>query len=140
MRSKNLTRRAMYAALSFTFAGTLFSQTLEKNQQSGEATPNLMASITKFDISRYETPQEGVSKETVPPIAGSLSKADSSIDLMLTPPKFNTMASVQEKSPAHNSAIRVEPDVLPLNVRLDPTYLQRYGAAPAVMRLSFGRK
>jgi len=140
MRSKSLTRRAMYATLSFTFAGTLFSQSLEKNQQSGEAAQNLIASITKFDISQYETPREGVSKETVTPIAGALSKADSSVDRMLTPPHFNTMAWDQEKSPAHNSAIRVGPDVLPLSVQLDPTYLQGYGAAPAVMRLSFGRK
>ena len=51
MRSKSLTRRAIFAALSFTFAGTLFSQSLENHQQSGEATPNLMASITKSDIS-----------------------------------------------------------------------------------------
>ena len=140
MRSENLTRRAISAALFVTFAGTLFSQSMEKNQQSREATPDLMASITKSDTFQYERPQEGMSQATVVPSVGSLTKTNTSVDGMLTPPMFNTIAWVQEKSPAHNSIVRVGPDVLPLNVRLDPTVLPRYGAAPAVMRLSFGRK
>ena len=140
MRSENLTRRAISAALFVTFAGTLFSQSLEQNQQSREATPDLMASITKLDTVRYERPQEGMSKEAAAPSVGSLTNTKTSVDRTLTPPKFNTSAWVQEKSPAHDSIVRVEPDVLPLDVRLDPTALPRYGAAPAVMRLTFGHK
>jgi hypothetical protein len=59
---------------------------------------------------------------------------------MLTPPKSNTMAWVPEKGSGHNGIVHVGPDVLPLNVRLDPTALRSFGAAPAVMRLSFGHK
>jgi hypothetical protein len=144
-RSKSLIHRALSAALFVTFAGTLFSQSIEKDQQSQAATPDLMASITKLDMSRYERPQESVSqasvsKDTAAPIPGSLSKPYTSLDGTLTLPKFNTIANVQEKGVTHNSFVRVSPDVLPLNVRLDPTALPQYGAAPAVARLSFGRK
>ena len=140
MRSKSLTRRAIFAALSFTFAGTLFSQSLENHQQSGKATPDLMASITKSDAYHYERAQESVSNDTVKPVIGSLAKTDTSVDRLLTPPNFNTIASVQEKSASHNGVVRVGPDLLPLNVRFNQLALPSFGAVPAVMRLTFGRK
>ena len=140
MRSKSLTRRAIFAALSFTFAGTLFSQSLEKHQQSGKATPDLMASIAKLDTYRYEKRQETVSNDTLKPVVGSLAKTDTSVDRLLTPPNLNTIASVPEKSPSHKGFVRVGPDLLPLNVRFNQLALSSYGSVPAVMRLSFGHK
>jgi hypothetical protein len=140
MKSKSLTRQATYVVFSFTFAGALFSQSVEKNQQSTEATPILMASITKPDTPRYEKPEKSVSQHTETPVAGSLLRTDTSVERMSFSPKLNTIAWVPEKSPSHNSPVRVEPDVLPLNVRLDPMVTEKYGAAPAVVRLSFGRK
>jgi len=132
MRSKSLTRRAIFAALSFTFAGTLFSQSLENHQ--------LMASITKSDAYHYQKAQESVSNGTVNPVIGSLAKTDTSVDKLLTTPNFNTIASVQEKSASHNGVVRVGPDLLPLNVRFNQLALPSFGAVPAVMRLTFGRK
>jgi hypothetical protein len=140
MKSMNLTHPAISAALFVTFAGVLFSQTAEKNHQSGEATQELMAANIRLDTVRYERPEEGMSKEASPSSPGTLGIPKTSVDPMLTLPKFNIVTWVPEKTPAHGSFVRVEPDVLPLNVRLDPTALTTYGAAPAVMRLSFGRK
>ena len=144
MRSKSLTRKALFAALFAAFAGTLFSQTVENKQQSAEAAPTLMASLTKLDTARYERPQVVVNKDTAAPSIGSLTTASTALEQMLAPakfsaPKFNAMG-VQEKGGERNSFVRVEPDLLPLSVRLDPTELASYGAAPAVVRVSFGRK
>jgi hypothetical protein len=100
----------------------------------------LMASITKLDTPQYEKPERNVSQHTETPIVGSLLKMDTSVDRMSFSPKLNTIAWVPEKSSVHKGAIRVEPDVLPLNVRLDPTASEKFGAAPALVRLSFGRK
>ena len=132
MRSKSLTRRAIFAALSFTFAGTLFSQSLESHQ--------LMASITKSDTYHYQKAPESVSNDTVKPVIGSLAKTDTPVYRLLTPPNFNTIASVQEKTASHNGVVRVGPDLLPLHVRFNQLALPSFGATPAVMRLTFGRK
>jgi hypothetical protein len=140
MKSKSLTRQATCVAFFFSFGGVLFSQNLEKNQQSKETTPFLMASITKLDTPRYEKPEQNVSQHTETPIISPLFKMNTSVDHMSFSPKLNTIAWVPEKGAAHNNAIRAEPDVLPLYVRLDPAVSEKFGAAPAVVRLSFGRK
>jgi hypothetical protein len=63
-------------------------------------------------------------------------------DPTLVAPKLITIASVREQSqsPKRNSFIGVEPGVMPLNIRMDPTASQKYGAAPAMVEIRIGRK
>jgi hypothetical protein len=53
--------------------------------------------------------------------------------------KLNTVASVREQSTKRNSLIGVQPGSMPLDIRMDPTSTQKYGAAPAMVQIRIGR-
>ena len=120
MRDKNFSRQA---ALFFTFAGMLLSQTPDSAPQDVTVTPT--ARLSK------------VASPTKPTLATTGSRADHP----LTAPKLNTMMAVQDQGAKHSSSFGIGPGELPLYVRLHPiSATEMYGAAPAVVRLRFGQK
>lgn len=153
MKHKSLTRHAGTAALFFTFVGVLLSQTPGTNSDSA-VSPDLIALSTThpmgnypaLDLSRDEKPQN-VTSLPVSPLSSTSSLTKPALlvpgtpaDPTLAAPKLITIASVRDQSTKRNSLIGVQPGMLPLDVRMDPTAAQKYGAAPATVQIRIGRK
>lgn len=118
MRDKNL---PLQAALFFTLAGMLLSQTPDSTRQEVTVTP--------------ASQPASVAPTTKPAIAGTR------VDHPLKAPKFSTTMATQDEGTKHSSSFGVAPGELPLYVRLHPiSATELYGAAPAVVRLRFGQK
>jgi hypothetical protein len=156
MQHKNLSRHAGTAALFFTFAGVLLSQTPGTDSDS-TTSPELIALSTPRSMSNYSVPDAGRDEKSqnLTSLATSPSPNTSSLtnptkparvmpgtpaDPTLLASKLNTTASVREQSTKRNSLIGVQPGSMPLDVRMDPTASQKYGAAPAMVEIRIGRK
>jgi hypothetical protein len=112
MKHTTLTRKSILAAAAcFCFATVLTAQTAERIQQD---------------------------------TASSVKTVSASMVTPATPPaKWNAVRPIPGQASVDKSWFRVEPGVLSYASRMDlsvapPT--QRYGAAPAVVNLNFGRK
>ena len=114
-----LTRKAILVAGCLCLAASLAAQTVEKSQEGP-------ASAVKQELT--------VPKASVANVASIAAMPAS---------QANATASVREVLSTDRSWVRVEPGVLSLAMRNDPTVApptMRYGAAPAIVSLSFGRK
>jgi hypothetical protein len=151
MQSKNVTRHASAAALFLTFAGVLVAQTPGINSDSS-ASPELIALSTPHSTSTYSVPDAGRDTSTLAtspaPSAPCVNPArvmpgtpagTTSASSTLAASNLNTIASVGEQSAKRNSFIGVQPGMMPLDIRMDPTSTQKYGAAPAMVQLRIGR-
>jgi hypothetical protein len=152
MKHTNFTRQASTAALFLTFAGVLVAQTPSTDSDSMNA-PELIALSIPRSMSTHSGPDAGPNEKVQTPT--SLATLPSPNTTSLTNPtrvmpgtpanptlaasKLNTVASVREQSTKRSSLIGVQPGTMPLDVRLDPTSTQKYGAAPAMVQIRIGR-
>jgi hypothetical protein len=152
MKQTSFTRQASAAALFLTFAGVLVAQTPGTDSDSLNS-PELIALSIPRSMSTHSGP-DAVPNEKVPtptslatlPAPSTTSLTNSTRVMPGTPAsttlaasKLNTVASVREQSTKRNSVIGVQPGNMPLDIRMDPTSTQKYGAAPAMVQIRIGR-
>jgi hypothetical protein len=147
MESKSISRRVSTAALFLTFAGVLFAETPGTNADSTaslelaalpathSASNNSVTDATHVPTSLTAAPSQSTpSSRTMP---GTPAGANASA--IAAAANLNTIASVQEQSTKRSSYIGVQSGTMPLDIRMDPTSTQKYGAAPAMVQIRIGR-
>jgi hypothetical protein len=157
MQSKSTTRQASTVALFLTFAGVLFAQT--PGNQSDSVAPlelialstphssiNTSVSDTHAPASLTNSPSSSTPSSITPSLAsptrtmpGTLAGASAPASATTGATSLNTIASAQEQSTKRSGFIGVQPGIMPLDIRMDPTSTQKYGAAPAMAQIRIGR-
>jgi hypothetical protein len=131
------TRRLVRTALLFasTAAGLLAQSEMASNAMPHETIPfaNLPTQNQNDSIGNLNS-KVGLDTHLLPPsfdVASPTQRATAVPGTLATD-------SASPLTPAHKSAIRVEPDYLPSWITNQPLAYLRYGAAPAVVTLHFG--
>jgi hypothetical protein len=152
MKHTSFTRRASSVALFLTFAGVLVAQTPGTDSDS-TTSPELIALSIPRSMSTHSGPDAVIDEKLQTPTSLATFPSPSTTavpnptrimpgtpaNATMAASKLATVASVREQSTKRNSVIGVQPGTMPLDVRMDPTSTQKYGAAPAMVQIRIGR-